>query len=106
MLTGQNHHSNGIGCISELAQGFPGYHPVMPPTNGMLSEILKERGFATFAVGKWHLTPTKEVTMAVPFDRWPLGRGRRSLAPPARGPPPPLPSVRRRGRSAPARRAG
>jgi arylsulfatase len=75
MLTGRNHHSNGMGLISELAQGFPGYHAVIPPTNGMLSEILKEQGYATYAIGKWHLTPAEEVTMAGPFDRWPLGRG-------------------------------
>lgn len=75
MLTGRNHHSNGMGLVAELAQGFPGYHAMIPPTNGMLSEILKERGFATFAVGKWHLTPMEEATMAGPFDRWPLGRG-------------------------------
>lgn len=75
MLTGRNHHSCGMGMVAELAQGFPGYHATMPPTIGTLSEILKERGFATFAVGKWHLTPMEEVTMAGPFDRWPLGRG-------------------------------
>lgn len=75
MLTGHNHHSSGMGLVAELAQGFPGYHAAMPPTHGMLSEILKERGFATFAVGKWHLTPMEEATMAGPFERWPLGRG-------------------------------
>lgn len=75
MLTGRNHHSNGMGCVAELAQGFPGYNAVIPPTNGMISEILQQQGYATYAVGKWHLTPTEEITMAGPFDRWPLRRG-------------------------------
>ena len=75
LLTGRNHHSNGMGCIPELVQGYPGYHGVIPSENGMLSEILRSRGYNTSAVGKWHLTPDYEQTSAGPFDRWPLGRG-------------------------------
>ena len=39
LLTGRNHHSVGMGMIPELVGGYPGYHGVMPPGNGMLSEI-------------------------------------------------------------------
>lgn len=75
VLTGRNHHTNGLGMISELAQGFPGYDGIVSPSCGFLSEILHEKGYVNFAIGKWHLTPTEEMTMSGPFDRWPLGRG-------------------------------
>ena len=75
LLTGRNHHSNGMGSIPELVLGYPGYHGVMPPENGMLSEILQGKGYNTFAVGKWHLVPDYEQTSSGPFDRWPLARG-------------------------------
>ncbi|MGZ5317968.1 MAG: sulfatase-like hydrolase/transferase, partial [Actinomycetota bacterium] len=75
IVTGRNHHSNGMAAITELATGYPGYNGSMPLENGMLSEILVERGYSTFMVGKWHLTPSYHETAAGPFDRWPLGRG-------------------------------
>src|SRR4051794_29060667 len=75
ILTGRNHHANGMACITELATGFPGYNGIMPFENGMLSEILVDRGYSTFMVGKWHLTPSNQETAAGPYDRWPLGRG-------------------------------
>jgi arylsulfatase A-like enzyme len=75
IVTGRNHHANGMACITELATGFPGYNGVMPFENGMLSEILVDEGYSTFMVGKWHLTPSNQETAAGPYDRWPLGRG-------------------------------
>ena len=75
IVTGRNHHSNGMAAITELASGYPGYDGVMPFENGMLSEILVGEGYNTFMVGKWHLTPSNQETAAGPYDRWPLGRG-------------------------------
>lgn len=75
LLTGRNHHSNGMARIVEFAAGFPGYNATIPHANGFLSEVLVRNGYATFAVGKWHLTPATEMTMGSPRDRWPLGRG-------------------------------
>ena len=75
IVTGRNHHSNGMACITEFATGFPGYNGVVPFENGMLSEMLLEHGYSTFMVGKWHLTPSNQETAAGPYDRWPLGRG-------------------------------
>jgi len=75
IVTGRNHHSNGMACITELASGYPGYNGVMPFENGMLSEMLVERGYSTMMIGKWHLTPSAHETAAGPYDRWPLGRG-------------------------------
>ena len=75
LLTGRNHHSNGMGRIMELAMGFPGYHARIPRENGFLPEILTDRGWAAWAVGKWHLTPEDEGHLGARRDRWPLGRG-------------------------------
>jgi arylsulfatase A-like enzyme len=75
ILTGRNHHSNGVACIMELATGFPGYDGRMPFENGMLSEMLVEQGYNTFCLGKWHLSPSEDNTPAGPFHRWPVGRG-------------------------------
>ncbi|MGH2784423.1 MAG: arylsulfatase, partial [Actinomycetota bacterium] len=75
LLTGRNHHSNGMARIVELPAGFPGYDATIPKENGFISEILVRNHYATFAVGKWHLTPATELTMGSPRERWPLGRG-------------------------------
>ena len=75
LLTGRNHHSNGMATIVENASGFPGYTGEIPFENGFLSEMLTPQGYAAYAVGKWHLTPHFEMNMAARKDRWPLGRG-------------------------------
>jgi arylsulfatase A-like enzyme len=75
LITGRNHHSNSMACITEGATGFPGSNGQIPFENGFLSEILVQNGYNTYAVGKWHLTPAHEMSAAGPYDRWPLGRG-------------------------------
>ncbi len=75
ILTGRNHHSNGMSCITEGAEGYPGSNGIIPFENGFLSEILLMNGYNTYAVGKWHLTPAEQASAAGPYDRWPLGRG-------------------------------
>jgi arylsulfatase A-like enzyme len=75
IVTGRNHHSNGMACITEFASGYPGYNGVIPFENGFLSEMLLPHGYNTYMVGKWHLTPSNHETAAGPYDRWPLARG-------------------------------
>ena len=75
ILTGRNHHSNAMSCITEGSTGFPGGNGAIPFENGLLSEILGQQGYATYCVGKWHLTPSEQISAAGPYDRWPLGRG-------------------------------
>lgn len=75
MLTGRNHHSNGMSCITEGSTGYPGGNGIIPFENGFLSEILLQNGYNTYAIGKWHLTPAEQTSAAGPYDRWPLGRG-------------------------------
>jgi arylsulfatase A-like enzyme len=75
LLTGRNHSRNSMACITEGAIGFPNGSGVVPPENGMLSEILGELGWNTYMVGKWHLCPTVEMNVAAPRHNWPSGRG-------------------------------
>ncbi len=75
MLTGRNHHSNNMACITEGSTGYPGYNGYIPFENSFLSEILLQHGYNTYAIGKWHLTPADQISAAGPYDRWPLGRG-------------------------------
>ena len=75
ILTGRNHHSNAMSCITEGSTGYPGGNGNIPFENGFLSEILLQNGYNTYAIGKWHLTPADQISAAGPYERWPLGRG-------------------------------
>jgi arylsulfatase A-like enzyme len=75
LLNGRNATSNGMACITEGAAGFPGFSARIPFENGFISEVLGERGWNTYAVGKWHLTPSEESDLSAWKKRWPLGRG-------------------------------
>ena len=75
MLTGRNHHLSGNGAIPEYATGFPGYNGMWPRSVACIAEILRQSGYATSALGKWHNTPSWECGPAGPFDRWPTGLG-------------------------------
>jgi arylsulfatase len=75
ILSGRNHHSNAMACITEGSTGYPGYNGLSPFENGFLPEMLLAHGYNTFALGKWHLTPAEQASAAGPYNRWPLGRG-------------------------------
>ena len=73
LLTGRNHTRNSMACITEGAIGFPNASGVIPPENGTLQEILGERGWNTYMVGKWHLCPEAEMNLASTRRNWPTG---------------------------------
>ena len=75
LLTGRNHHRVGVGMLPDLPMNFPGYTGRIPAEAGTLAEILRADGYATFAVGKWHLTPRDQRSPSGPFENWPLGKG-------------------------------
>ncbi len=75
LLTGRNHTRNSMACITEGSIGFPNGSGTIPQENGMISEILNERGWNTYIVGKWHLCPTDEMNLAATRRNWPSGRG-------------------------------
>lgn len=75
LLTGRNHHAIGLAAITEAATGYPGNFGSIPKSAATVAEVLKQNGYNTFALGKWHLAPYTAYTAAGPFDRWPLGMG-------------------------------
>ncbi len=75
LMTGRNATSNNMACITEGTNGFPGSSGRIPFENGTIAEVLNERGWNTYAVGKWHLTPAEEEDASAWKHRWPLGRG-------------------------------
>jgi arylsulfatase A-like enzyme len=75
LLTGRNHHSCGMGGITEIASGFPGYNSVLPNTISPLAKTLKLNGYSTAQFGKCHEVPVWETSPVGPFDQWPTGGG-------------------------------
>ena len=75
LLTGRNHHTVGMRGLSNFDTGFPNCTGSITKRAATLAEILNTQGYATFATGKWHLTPMDETSCAGPFDQWPLARG-------------------------------
>lgn len=75
LLTGRNAHTVGVGSVVELPLGFPGHDGVIPRNAASIATILRQTGYNTWCLGKWHLTPEWERTAVGPFDRWPLGMG-------------------------------
>ena len=75
LLTGRHHTTNSMGSITEAAAGFPNSSGHIPFECGNIAEVLGERGWNTFMVGKWHLTPEDEMNLASTKRQWPLGRG-------------------------------
>jgi arylsulfatase A-like enzyme len=75
LMTGRNHTTNGMGCITEATSGFPNANGHVPFECANIAEVLGERGWNTYIVGKWHLCAEDEMNLASSKRQWPLGRG-------------------------------
>lgn len=75
LLTGYNHHSNNMGCITEAGTTFPGYTGVRPQTITPMAEVLRQNGYNTAQFGKCHEVPPWEISNNGPQDRWPAHSG-------------------------------
>jgi arylsulfatase A-like enzyme len=75
LMTGRNHTTNSMASITEAAAGFPNCSGHIPFECGNVAEVLGERGWNTYAIGKWHLCPEDEMNLASVRRQWPLGRG-------------------------------
>jgi arylsulfatase len=75
LLTGRNSHAVGMGVITNWSTDYPGYNASIPKSAALVSEVLRANGYATAALGKWHLIPEREATLAGPFDHWPTKQG-------------------------------
>ena len=75
LLTGRNHHSVGMGAITEMATSAPGNNSIRPKEKAPIAETLKLNGYSTAQFGKCHEVPGWEVTPVGPFHQWPTGSG-------------------------------
>jgi arylsulfatase len=74
LLTGRNHHRVGMGMLPDLPADFPAYRGRFPASAATAAQVLRAEGWATMAIGKWHLVPRDQRSVG-PYDMWPLGCG-------------------------------
>ena len=75
LLTGRNHHSVGMGAITELASAAPGYTSMIPNTKAAVAKTLRDNGYSTAQFGKCHEVPVWETSPMGPFEHWPTMQG-------------------------------
>jgi arylsulfatase len=75
LLTGRNHHSVGMGIVTDFSSTAPGYTGMRPDDAATLAQTLSGNGYATGAFGKWHQVPQFAITPSGPFTHWPTGEG-------------------------------
>lgn len=75
LLTGLNHHSAGMGWLADIDAGFPGYRGDLTQDAATLAEVLLEKGWSTFLVGKWHVNYVGTNGADGPYHNWPTQRG-------------------------------
>lgn len=76
LMTGKNPHSVGVGWLTHADPGYPGFRAAeMSKDAPTLAELLRDNGFSTYAVGKWHNTPDYKHSSADDKSSWPLQRG-------------------------------
>jgi arylsulfatase A-like enzyme len=73
LLTGRNHHTVGMGVITELATSAPGYSSIRPNTCAPLAHTMRLNGYSTAQFGKCHEVPVWQTSPMGPFDAWPTG---------------------------------
>jgi arylsulfatase len=75
LLTGRNHHEVGMRALANFDTGFPNMRGHVTNHAATIAEVLRDEGYATFALGKWHLCQMEDASAAGPYDQWPCQRG-------------------------------
>lgn len=74
LLTGLYAHQAGLGHMMD-DRGHDGYRGDLNRQSVTIAEVLKPAGYATYAVGKWHVTPGQTAERLARTHNWPLQRG-------------------------------
>ena len=74
-LTGLNPHRAGFASVANSDPGFPGYTMEIAEDVPTLAVTLRDAGYATFCVGKWHLTRDAVMNDAGARRSWPCQQG-------------------------------
>lgn len=74
LLTGLYPHQAGIGHMMDN-RDHDGYRGDLNRNAVTIAEALKPSGYATYAVGKWHVTPGATADQLKRTHNWPLQRG-------------------------------
>jgi arylsulfatase len=74
-LTGRNHHVNGCSCITEAAQGYPGWSGRLPAECATIGQVLQDNGYSTYWLGKNHNVPEQDIASGASRSEWPLQKG-------------------------------
>ena len=75
LMTGCESHSVGFGFVANIDPGFPGYTSELPVGQPTMAEVFRDNGYATMAVGKWHLCRESDMHEGGDKHSWPLQRG-------------------------------
>jgi arylsulfatase A-like enzyme len=75
LLTGRNHHEVGMRSVANFNTGFPNMRGHVSNHAATMAEVLRDEGYTTFAIGKWHLCQMEDASAAGPYDQWPCQRG-------------------------------
>jgi len=75
LLTGLNSHMAGMGHVAHFDPGFPGYAMELRENALTMGDLLRENGWASLMVGKWHLCKDSHLSEAGPKHSWPLQKG-------------------------------
>jgi arylsulfatase len=75
LLTGLNHHSAGMGWLADIDSGYPGYRGDLTRDAATLAEVLRDAGWSTLMVGKWHVNSAMSTGANGPYTNWPTHRG-------------------------------
>lgn len=75
LLTGLNPHRAGFSTVVHADPGYPGYTLQIGDDVPTVAESFRAGGYATFMVGKWHLSKESLMHDAADKSSWPLQRG-------------------------------
>jgi arylsulfatase len=75
LLTGRNHHTVGMRAVSNFSTGYPNMRGHVSNHAATMAEVLRDAGYTTLGLGKWHLCQMESTSAAGPYDQWPLQRG-------------------------------